>query len=87
MTARRSLLAVVCAVFGSAMLLASCGKDEPAPTAANKPVTTAAPPAVEFTVLATSDLKDVQPLEDMVLKATGVQIRRHHGKHRSRAER
>jgi Ca-activated chloride channel homolog len=57
------------------MLLASCGKDEPAPTAANKPVTTAAPPALEFTVLATSDLKDVQPLEDMVLKATGVRLK------------
>jgi Ca-activated chloride channel homolog len=51
-----------------AALLAACGKQEEAPPA----------PAVEkpvFTVLATTDLKDAQPLEAMVEKATGVRLR------------
>ncbi|MEN9630110.1 MAG: hypothetical protein RJA10_3338, partial [Pseudomonadota bacterium] len=54
-----------------ALLLAACGRKEappppPPPPAASVP---------EFTVLATSDLRDVQPLEEMVLKATGVKLK------------
>ena len=53
-----------------AVLLTACGKKEAAdaPKAADssKPV---------FTVLATTDLKDAQPLEEMVEKATGVRLR------------
>lgn len=52
-------------------LLAACGDkaaDAPAPAAA-------APSAQAFTVLATSDLKDVLPLEKMVLDATGVNLK------------
>jgi Ca-activated chloride channel family protein len=51
------------------LLLAGCGRKEP--PAAPPPV----PDAAEFTVLATSDLRDVQPLEEMVLKATGVKLK------------
>ena len=53
-----------------AVLVVACGKKEAAdaPKAADssKPV---------FTVLATTDLKDAQPLEEMVEKATGVRLR------------
>ncbi|WOB09741.1 vWA domain-containing protein [Piscinibacter gummiphilus] len=52
-----------------AVLLTACGKKEAADApkpADNKPV---------FTVLATTDLKDAQPLEAMVEKATGVRLR------------
>ena len=53
-----------------ALLLAACGKkDEPPPPPPPAAV------ATEFTVLATSDLRDVQPLEEMVLKATGVKLK------------
>jgi Ca-activated chloride channel family protein len=42
-------------------------------------------------VLATSDLRDVQPLEEMVLEGhrreAEVPLRRHDGKHRGRAHR
>ena len=51
------------------LLLAGCGRKEP--PAAPPPV----PDVAEFTVLATSDLRDVQPLEEMVLKATGVKLK------------
>ncbi len=57
-------------------LLAACGDKTTAPK------TTAAPPAMvapEFKVLATSDLKDAQPLEQMVEKATGVKLRFRYG--------
>lgn len=59
-----------------ALWLGACGRKE-APAA---PAEAAAPPASaavprEFKVLATSDLRDVQPLEDMVRKATGVPLR------------
>ncbi|WP_322589850.1 VWA domain-containing protein [Sphaerotilus sp.] len=52
------------------LLVAACGKkaDEPVPIAA-------ATPTPEFTVLATSDLRDIQPLEQMVDKATGVKLK------------
>lgn len=57
------------------LLAAACGKKEappqPAP-ATPAPAVSTAPP--EFTVLATSDLKDVQPLEQMVDRATGVKL-------------
>ena len=58
--------------FGAALLvmLAACGKKEPPPPPP--------PPAVAaqaFTVLATTDLRDVLPLEEMVYKATGVKLR------------
>lgn len=55
------------------LLLTACGKkDEPAPKAA---APAAAASAADFTVLATSDLRDVQPLEEMVAKATGVKLK------------
>jgi Ca-activated chloride channel family protein len=53
-------------------VLAACGnKDEPPPPPP-KPARGRGP---DFTVLATSDLRDVQPLEEMVLKATGVKLK------------
>jgi Ca-activated chloride channel homolog len=55
------------AVLALAGLVLGCGKREapaPAPT-----------PVADFVVLATSDLRDVQPLEAMVLKATGVKLK------------
>ncbi|MBC7939087.1 MAG: hypothetical protein H7Z19_04865, partial [Chitinophagaceae bacterium] len=65
---RLALAAVV-----ACMALAGCGKkDEPAKPAAPGPATLA---ATDFVVLATSDLRDVQALEDMVFKATGVRLR------------
>jgi Ca-activated chloride channel homolog len=53
-------------------LLGGCGKKEP-PAPPPKPAAVAEAP--EFTVIATSDLRDVQPLEEMVLKATGVKLK------------
>lgn len=60
----------------AALLLGACGRKEapPAVAAAAAPSASAAAPR-EFKVLATSDLRDVQPLEDMVRKATGVPLR------------
>ena len=59
------------------LLLWACGKKEPTVTV--KTGTAPAPaPAAEapvFKVLATSDLRDAQPLEDMVAKATGVKLK------------
>jgi Ca-activated chloride channel homolog len=55
--------------------LASCSKDEATPKSTPATSTTAAPPVVEFTVLATTDLRDTLPLEEMVLKATGVRLK------------
>ena len=52
------------------MLMACSKNDEPPPPPPPAPVA-----AAEFTVLATSDLRDVQPLEDMALKATGVKLK------------
>jgi Ca-activated chloride channel family protein len=51
------------------LLLLGCGKD-PAPAEAPK----AAAQAPVFKVLATSDLRDAKPLEEMVAKATGVKL-------------
>jgi Ca-activated chloride channel homolog len=62
-------------LFAAATLLAACGKkDEPPP-----PPPPPALPVADFTVLATTDLKDAQPLEEMVLKATGVGLRFRYG--------
>lgn len=60
----------------AALWLGACGRKEapPAPAEAAAPPASAAAPR-EFKVLATSDLRDVQPLEDMVRKATGVPMR------------
>ncbi len=55
--------------------LIACGKNEPAPPA---PVA-AAPEVPVFKVLATSDLRDAQPLEAMVEKATGVKLKFSYG--------
>ena len=57
-------------VFAAALVLAACGKKEVPPPP--PPPALAAP---DFTVLATSDLRDIQPLEEMVRKATGVKLR------------
>ena len=57
-----------------ALLLWACGEKEPTVTVK----TPASAPVVEtpiFKVLATSDLRDAQPLEDMVAKATGVKLK------------
>jgi Ca-activated chloride channel homolog len=57
--------------------LAACGKSEspkPAKPAANAPVTDVVTQNT-LNVLATSDLRDAQPLEEMVKKATGVTLK------------
>ena len=62
-------------ILSAACLLAACGRKEPPPP----PPPVLPPPAVmaaaEFKVLATSDLRDVLPLQEMVEKATGVKLR------------
>jgi Ca-activated chloride channel homolog len=59
---------------------AACGKkstdDKPAAPAPTRAVADA---TTVFNVLATSDLRDAQPLEAMVLKATGVQLKFRYG--------
>lgn len=51
--------------------LAGCGDKEPPPPPPPPPKAV----VPDFTVLATSDLRDVQPLEEMVKKATGVPLK------------
>lgn len=60
--------------LGLALLLAACGRDEQAGAVHGK-AADAADAGPAFTVLATSDLRDAQPLEDMVRKATGVNLK------------
>ncbi len=77
MTLRTMRWAAVALALG--LTLAAC-KDRPADNAATG--TTAASDAAAsdtFTVLATSDLKDAQPLEQMVKAATGVQLKFSYG--------
>lgn len=58
-----------------AFLLAACGR-QAAPSPAPAAAAAARPaPAAEFRVLATSDLRDAQPLEEMVAKATGIPLK------------
>lgn len=58
-----------------ALLLAACGKQAEAPKPAPAAARPAAAPQTEFRVLATSDLRDAEPLEQMVAKATGVRLK------------
>jgi Ca-activated chloride channel family protein len=57
------------------LLLWACGKKEPAVTVKSGTSPTQAAEAPVFKVLATSDLRDAQPLEEMVAKATGVKLK------------
>ena len=63
--------------FASLMVagLVACGKNEPAATTTATAPVVAAPEVPVFKVLATSDLRDAQPLEAMVEKATGVKLK------------
>ncbi|MEP6503018.1 MAG: VWA domain-containing protein [Betaproteobacteria bacterium] len=58
--------------------LVGCNRKEADPQAAAEPAPQASN-APAFVVLATTDLKDVQPLEDMALKATGVKLKFRYG--------
>jgi Ca-activated chloride channel family protein len=58
-----------------ALTLTACGKrDEPAPSAPSAPAAPAAPRAT-LNVLATSDLKDIEPLAAQIEAATGVAVK------------
>ena len=57
-------------LLASLLILTACSKEE-----ASKPAAAQAADAAVFKVLATSDLRDAQPLEAMVEKATGVKLR------------
>jgi Ca-activated chloride channel family protein len=67
MTTRRWILVAV-----ATLLVSACGRQEPPPPPAPPAPAVAAP---AFKVLATSDLRDVLPLQEMVEKATGVKLR------------
>ena len=56
------------------LMLWACGKTEPKVTV-QAPAAAPAADSPVFKVLATSDLRDAQPLEDMVAKATGVKLK------------
>ena len=60
----------------AALALGACEKRS---GPADEPVARDVPPAPAFVVLATTDLKDAQPLEAMVLKATGVNLKFRYG--------
>jgi Ca-activated chloride channel family protein len=58
-----------------ALTLTACGKrDEPAPSAPSAPAAPA-PPRATLNVLATSDLKDIEPLAAQIESATGVAVK------------
>ncbi len=81
-TARRTLLAAGAGVAALALAAGLAGCKPRAPDAgrdANASADTAASAAPAFTVLATTDLKDAQPLEQMVQKATGVNLHFRYG--------
>lgn len=69
-TRRHALLGLAAAGL---VLLSACGRKE-AQDAPAAPASVATA-SEEFTVLATSDLKDVEPLQEMVRKATGVNLK------------
>ena len=73
---RRGVWTRCVAVVFAALVLGACGRDEPpkAKVAAPPPPPPAPPPA-EFVVLATTDLRDIEQLERMVLTATGVPMK------------
>jgi Ca-activated chloride channel family protein len=58
--------------LAAAALLAACGEDKPAPPRA------AAQAAVELSVLAGSELKDIEPLLPQIQRATGVALKLHY---------
>ncbi len=63
-------------LFAVALLMGGCSKDSKPPT--SKPSVSATAPVEAkptLSVLATSDLRDAQPLEEMVKKATGVTLK------------
>lgn len=63
-------------LFAVLQVVAGCGRNEPPPAPA--PQVAAPAPQAEaavLRVLATSDLRDIEPLQDMVQKATGVKLR------------
>lgn len=71
---RTNLRAAGWALAFATTLLAGCQKQDAAPaTSSSTTAPTAA--AAPFKVLATTDLRDAQPLEEMVLKATGVNLK------------
>jgi Ca-activated chloride channel homolog len=64
-------LRLIALALAMPLLISACSKEEAAtPKAAD-----AVPAAEVFKVLATSDLRDAQPLEEMVAKATGVKLK------------
>ncbi|HSI58408.1 MAG TPA: VWA domain-containing protein [Ideonella sp.] len=64
-------LAGLATALAAVLMLAACGKSD-APGTAGPQAPAAAP---VFSVLATSDLRDAQPLEEMVRQATGVNLK------------
>ncbi|HSW06856.1 MAG TPA: VWA domain-containing protein [Aquabacterium sp.] len=72
MSRRIATLRATLGLAALVLLLAACQRKEEAPAPKSA---TAAVAQTEFKVLATSDLKDVEPLEEMVLKATGVKLK------------
>lgn len=60
-------------ILALSLVLAGCGEQRT--NTAVQPTRAPLPLAAEFRVLATSDLRDAQPLEQMVEKATGIPLR------------
>jgi Ca-activated chloride channel family protein len=71
MTNRRTLLArgLAAASLCGGLVLAGCSRDEPPP-----PPPKPAADAPAFRILATSDLRDLEPLAAMITQATGVKV-------------
>lgn len=63
-------------MFAVLQFVAGCGRNEPPPAPqVSAPAPAPQPEAPALRVLATSDLRDIEPLQDMVHKATGVKLR------------
>lgn len=63
-------------MFAVLQFVAGCGRNEPPPSPqVSAPAPAPQPEAPALRVLATSDLRDIEPLQDMVHKATGVKLR------------